>query len=620
MSQYVSVNTFGGLNKNDQLIVPIDSSINNILSTCLNFNGLPDYNSSSLTAPLIGMITKAPTVTSYAGTMPAAGRARGLFNYLPEVSLATKNFVMASQCTTDYSVGKLYVLDRISGTWYTLATTAAPYHSDFAQYNTRVYTTFDGSVLKWNGDLTNWSTVAPAIRDKGGTAVAIAGAVLTWNLTTTVTSDIDISALISKGDYIRRSSTSPYWDEVLTVAVGGLSLTLSSASSDTGASVAGAAQRAAYIAVSKPAMQPYFIKFWKDKMWLAGNGKILYWSATGDVENFSGTGAGYMTISLDEEQTVSAMATLGDYIFFFKDTVYYVYRWTGDIDAPIEFVKKFYHGCISHRTIQEINETLIYLAEGDVRQTNGITDVSISNPIGAYLKTNIGSSISQSYFALSSAADSYPWAYVDKFRLIYSLVIPATASNCIILNYNYETGKWIGSENYFDAGTGALVYRDTETHPSIVISKMASSNQLNNFFPVGGTPKFRGDTTTAGILESATFYSGLSNKKIKIIWVEFDVHPLYYATYSISTTLIFNYRKDFEAIDTSRNQSKLISYNANAPGITLDRAYIRTKARFQVNDIFDTFSWYLTETVPGAGYNDISIVGWTICYTLCDTV
>lgn len=604
--QYLTMNSCAGKLRNKQFIFPITEAPN-YLKVMTNFRADSYWSSYSGS-----FIVKSPRLNDFGTTMPATGRSRGLFQFIKNTDVSTSNFLLCYQVTTDYTVSKLYALDIATDTWYTLGTYTTPYPVDMEQYLQKIYiTNVDGDILKWNGDTTNWATTAPVLRDKGGSASNIAGATLTWNGTATVTSDIDISAVISKGDWIRRSSTSAYYDEVLTVAAGGLSLTLSAASSDVGASAAGGAQKAPLFSASIGA-QPYFIKFWKERCFIAGNGYRVYWSTTADPENWSGYGAGYLDINTEEEGPISGINVFGDYIFFFKDFKYYVYRWTGDLTTPIEFVKSFEFGTNSHRTIQKTSNGLIYYSYGDVRITDGINDYSIAGDMAEYFKnlSTSGYVASNKFFTTGATAGNYPWGKIDERINTYALSIPSysSTSNTHIYDFNYQ--KWISLETYQDSGHGqSIISIDSLKYD--VFATAQKTNQLKKYYYIVG------DTSTAGTLESLTYYSGYPNKKIRVHWVEFDFYPMQPFAAPIDTDISFNYRKD---LGNTLTLSTSLTGSVSQPGF----AVAITTIRFNVNDVCRYFSWYLTETgfaADGAfSASDIGISSVTICYEILDSI
>lgn len=229
---------------------------------------------------------------------------------------------------------------------------------------------YSSSASKWWAnyvqDKTNWG--------------AIAGATLTWNGTDTVTSDIDISAIIEFGNYIRRSSTSLYLDEIAYISANGLTITLKEASLDTGASAAGGAQHTTYSAVITYGK---FCECFKNKMFVAG-GNNLYWSVTGDLENFNETDLGAGSLSITGGYgTITALASYEDYLFVFRETGYHVYTWTGDLDEPITETKTFPYGNFAQTTTIRLPNGIMYLSVGSsYRITNGVNDTQVAPQAG----------------------------------------------------------------------------------------------------------------------------------------------------------------------------------------------------------------------------------------------
>lgn len=618
MPQYVSGTIFNGLAKSNQLIVPIANASMAPMIRCENFRGMVDLASEGYNTPPVGIITKAPQIANYKTTMAASGRTRGVFQYFPTGGNPTGSYLMNFQCTTDYTASVMRALDIDANGWKTLLTGAdagSPYHMCYEQYGDKVYMCNGDSTFimrKWQHVNTAWESKLPTLYDKGGTAVNLAGFTLTWapgGDTDLVTSNADISGTLSEGMWIRKSSASLYWDEIKNVTNGGLNINLMVASSDSGAGGAGTSQAAPALAIG----YPRFIKVWKDKMWAAcdvistGTASRLWWSVTGNVEDWTSSGAGYLDVGNVQGEQITGMGAFDDYLVIFKDFSYYLYRWTGDLDEPIELIKTCSYGCASERTIHNIDNAVVYFTGDDLRITNGNSDISVAGDMLNYLKTN-GSSRSSVYFSLSATDNSYWWAYVDTFRSAYVLCKPQTSGNTIGIVFDYNTWKCLGIDYYYDAGHGCPVY-STSSYPAMVFSKMASSNQLITFLTYGG------DYATAGYLESAILHSGYPNKKIKIYWMEFDFHPIL-GNGSIDTTVSFNYRKDFEAIDSTKAQTYDLDYTV---ATNLDRAYISDTHRFPVNDTFQYFSWYLTETFGGSAADDIGIISWTICYDLLET-
>lgn len=250
MVEYRIIDTtnFGGLNLNS------GSTVGNVLQ-CDNFDAAVSQNA---TARYYGFLKKFPA-TETVGDVIAASSTRGLFLFIPSTYGAadTKQYLQA------FSDGTVRYLN-VGGAWQSLASGFSAFLPfDFAQYTAvdkAFWSNGRAAPYKWKD---SWSA-GRILKDKGGTPTAIAGATLTWNLSATVTSDVDISGVLATGDWIRRSNTSVYWDEIESVAVGGLTITLTAASGDNGASAAGGAQKA-----PDALIRGRFIEVWKDRVCFA---------------------------------------------------------------------------------------------------------------------------------------------------------------------------------------------------------------------------------------------------------------------------------------------------------------------------------------------------------------
>lgn len=614
MPQILTIKDFGGwfYNTSDYAKPNQYRYIANMIGLPLAISGGYDYAT---------FVKKAPALASFKTTLAAAGKSRGLFQY----STLSNTYIMAFQCTTDYTVGKLYALKYSTNTWYTLSTADSPYHATFAQFNDRVIMANGHAAFrKWDGDLTNWLANAPTLKDKGGTATAIAGATLTWNLTTTVTSDIDITTLISAGDWIRRSSTSLYWDEVKKVAAGGLSITLDVASSDNGASAAGGAQKVPDATTSK-SFYPWFIKSWKNKLWVWGSlysssqYATLYWSVTADEENWSGDGSGSLDMVFDDGTRAAGIETIGDYLLLFKDNSILVYSWTGDLDSPIEFVKKIETGCVSAFTIANVGAGVIYLSNNGYHYTNGTEDINITGNIQDAWKTayTIGRT-TKDYYSLGSTDDLVPFA-------IYSPAINAYLSGTYQSIYYYDLDKkmWNGVSAYSNTVIGRMI--PLVSSPDItLVNTFAITGKLGT-----ATDQLRSlsnnsnETTEYCYLLSNPIDFGIPNKKKKVYWVDVVFGCDEYS----SGTIYFNW---WDYGETRHRPVNDIAFQTDGQLFAINGAgtYIgpiaatyyksRFRKRFFVNSEMSQFGYLIWDgtftTSSGWGIIEISIA-----YEVCET-
>jgi len=598
----VVIKKSGGLNRGAGIDeVPGDQYIQ-----LTNVWSRPDY---SATTGYLGMLSKTPyRGTAYKGTTPAAVRSRGLFEYVKSIASdgTPNNYLLhAGVAGTTYTAsdGRLYALDVKNNTWYTLVATGSPYHADFEQRNGRVYMTYGGTIRKWNGDTTGWNDNAPTIANKGGTAVALTGTV-TWNGTTAVTgASTAFDTELQEGDYIRKSSTSVLWDEVKTIT-SATALVLSAASTETGAGSSGASQRAAR-GSTHDAYTGRFLKIFKDKLFVFSSPTYpsrVWWSSTSQLEDLSATDAGYMDIGLDDGSSGVGMAVLGDYIIFLKDYFYYVYRWSGDVDLPITFIKRFEQGCVSERTICEVEGSIFYFTGSAVRVTSGNQDLLLSGQISYELNTN-WKPLASSYFGLTAADNAYPFAEFDPVRGIYHLFLPGTTSGSAYM-YDSEKRLWTGTLGVITDGSAEIMH-DSTTIPTMVTSTMTSTNQLHSYH------RTTLDYSNAATIMSGAMDFGEPTKKKKIYWQEFVFHP----KINCSTTLGFNYwdfneTREKPTSGSAREETYALAY----AGSSLE---YRVRKRFKVLDEVYKYGWCLFET-PG-GTEGWTLIETTICYDISST-
>jgi len=592
--QYLRVKNYSGLNTSNP-----DIADPSTMAVCKNMFNRSDVLSTSN----LGILNKFYKGTHTAASFSEDGHSLGIYWWRANDSRYFYRYISG---TTDADL--IWDKDPVGGG--TLIAAATEYYMTFEPYGGRLFFC-NGTTdfRKHNADHTNWNTTAPTIKDKGGTATAIAGATLTWNATATVTSDIDVSAIIGRGDWIRRSSSSAYWDEVLTINGAGTTITLSAASADNGASAVGGAQYAATATTAK-SFKPMFMKSWKEQMWVWGGidtfpqRNTLWWSTVGDPEDWSGSGSGFVTVEDGLYGTAAGIDALDDYLFLFKDRKYYVYRYTGDSTAPIVLVRTHIQECVSAKSIVNIGDAIVYFTGSDVRMTNGNQDVSIGTP---QIYDDIISSVTWRLTGYSNLVDGSrcPSILYDEIREMIFLNIPhTTAGQTRTYVYDLKTKSWVSKITDNIGELSLHVYPQGYTYPNIIAQDSINDDYLHTY----GTTTL--DYTSAGELFTPAIDFGALDKKKKINYVEFTFHP----QNNCGSTVKFNWW-DF-------NESKARPTAGSTGEQTYDLSYTggsneyRVKKRFYVNADVNQFGWCMFETVGGtAGWG---IVDWTICYEITD--
>ena len=563
------------------------------------------------------------------------GKGRGILQYFPTVGDPTGSYLIIFMEVIPGSQGKFYTYDINNSVWaellFTLET-VYPYHAQMKQYGDHVYIATPNHLYKWHPSFGN---VLGSVSDKSVVS-NIDTAILTWNMTDLVTSNTVLSPALFPGQFIRRSSSSVYWDEVASVTNSGLNINLVKDSLDTGSSGVGTAQANIFTTNYNCTC----LEFWKDKMWIAcnydgNNFSALYWFVSFDPDNGDTTlGAGNLLIDNKYGERITGVVGIDDSIFIFKDHTYLVYRWSGDIDEPIQQVAKFNYGCVSNRTIINIPGYLIYYSGSDIRITDGSTDQSLLDgkldKTFQYNNTLGYASLASTYYSGNLPQDnSYPWAVYDEVLGVYRLYYGLNNVNCLVLDV--KSFLWIGKEvsgstpgSAVTQGVGTKVYLSTTPGPTIVQTpNTPSSNFLTKYNSI--TMKY--DTNDGAIIRSKIYDFGLPGKKKKIDWVEFVFH----AAVGCKTQLAFGFWDNSEEYVAAEIGGKKVfddSYPPNLQTFELDYAsgtdygdYTtrRFRQRFTVDKELYEFAWYLTEAVDITATNGWGIDSITISYDLVDT-
>lgn len=627
--EYLRIKTFGNLDQGS----PVDIAPSNNFRDMKNLMAFQDIINSW---GQLGIISKTHRRANFGAAKSSAGITRGM-KQLPINGTSYPGYLFCVDATSDYSNAVLKILSITANTWATGAVfTADSRHAEMELYGTGnaakcfiahpsgayKYTIASSHIAAWVAKYA--ATFPPAVKDKGAAGTAITTITLTWNGTATVTSSANCNSQIATGDWIRKSSSSLYWDEVKSVSTDGLTITLMAASSDTGASAAGGAQKAQNAATTVNLSGPFFVLNWKGKMWWFGGRATSYdsylWWSTDDPENYSGTGAGLLEI-FPETGGATGIAMLGDYLFLFKDYAYFVYRWTGDVDLPIEFVRKFNYPSVAHSMICDMGDYLTYFTGNEIRITNGSQDVSLSYP---YLKNaifNNGTWVlwSLMYCYNGDAQDNiYPCILKDDVDSFVYFCFPDNAGGGTAYIYDYQKRKWVGQLYNFDAGTAVIIKRSDSTFPNLVYgaSQIDGGDQLEQLV------RSVQDYTNNAVLFSLGIDFGMPDKKKKIYWVEFTFHP-----YELCNTYLGFDWWDFDDVKSKPYTTFALNTNAqtyNLAGVS-SQVETRDKKRFSISDAeCYTFGFVLFEdnTTPppgGTGTDGWGIIDITIAYDILDT-
>jgi hypothetical protein len=319
------------------------------------------------------------------------------------------------------------------------------------------------------------------------------------------------------------------------------------------------------------------------------------------LETFTGSDAGYLDVP-GAGVYGTGLANTDNYLFCFKDNNYVVYAHNSSLMPPVEEVKRWNYGTTCPRTIQRIDDALIYYTGTEVRLTNGFSDVSISDDIKSDLRNFHRTGSLMTFFSLSSTDNNYPSAIYDEINRIYHLYLPdAATGTCIEFSYDIDRKIWLGQDKANNVGVPMKLYNTTtQTQANIIYQPVTSSNEIFQISQTTGTQ-------VTGEIQSADLSFGDTKRQKKINWIEFWVHlggadTAYPKNITNEATLAFNYYKDgalalstplyvtINNYENSSNYYKKVRVNVNA---------ICTYFRWDLQDIA-SMPIYVSASTPEA--------------------
>lgn len=161
----------------------------------------------------------------------------------------------------------------------------------------------------------------------------------------------------------------------------------------------------------------------------------VVWSSALEPEDFTSPDAGDFYLQGDGG-AITGAAKLGDLFFIFQEVSYQVFQYVvGDnpFSAPI---RQFPYGCNAESTIAEIGGEVWYLSDGgDIRKTNGYSDVSVSDKIKPLMNLVLNGRTSSSYYG-GDYSNCKPCAAWDKVNNVYRLFYAGSATaNTYAISY-----------------------------------------------------------------------------------------------------------------------------------------------------------------------------------------
>lgn len=105
------------------------------------------------------------------------------------------------------------------------------------------------------------------------------------------------------------------------------------------------------------------------------------------------TDSDFVDVSRDDGQKITALGVLGDRLVIFKDRTIWVAFFTGNADAPFQFVQtNSAVGCVSHWSVQNTDNGIIFLSWDGIYFFDGFNSTKISDRLNTTFQSDMAPS------------------------------------------------------------------------------------------------------------------------------------------------------------------------------------------------------------------------------------
>lgn len=241
------------------------------------------------------------------------------------------------------------------------------------------------------------------------------------------------------------------------------------------------------------------------------------------------TDSDFVDVSRDDGQKISGLATLGDRLVIFKDRSIWVAFFTGNADAPFQFVESNSAvGCVSHWSIQNIDNGIVFLSWDGLYVFDGFNSYKISDRINSTFFNDLASA------QLSNAVSMYQHS---KNRYYLAVTSSGKSSNDKVITWTHS--QTTTQTDAFGIHTGIAASQMEMVYPDGITE--------NPYFGDYGGFTYKADT---GLNDFPLGVSTAINAFYYTNWLAFDdlcdkketlSIYLYYATSSATNTLVYSY-------------------------------------------------------------------------------
>jgi hypothetical protein len=305
------------------------------------------------------------------------------------------------------------------------------------------------------------------------------------------------------------------------------------------------------------------------------NWNRIYWSVSGDPEDFTSAGSGYLDL-VERGGAITGMFGLGPYFIVMQEKSHNIYSYQSG-DNPLNYLRTIDVGCNYQKTAVEIDGMVYFLSDsGDIVRTNGNTSQILSRQISTITQGITNSRTVSDYYG--TEVDCTPFAICDSLNNCYRLFYAGSSTSVNkCLTYWIDKDIWTSSSTIFGSG----------------VDIFGSSDYIGMFGNSSGTGKTYylrtdySDVDKTGTLDLGFISSGDSAKKIKINYIDVWYHAQAGETSAddCDCTITLSVYKNQETNVAAKTITKTLAYNSTADNL-LKKRFIVTLAGNYLRPVF----------------------------------
>lgn len=323
-----------------------------------------------------------------------------------------------------------------------------------------------------------------------------------------------------------------------------------------------------------------------DKLVLAGitnePSRVIFSGGGANIDKFHWSyGGGYVDISKDDGDQIKGLFSFQDKVIVFKErSIWQIVFTTQDISETetivLPVVKNITnsHGCVSHRTIQAVENDIFFLSRNGVyvlgNEPNIIGDILRTNELSAKIRPTINT------FNAAQIANSAAVYWNYKYILTYPASGQSYNTNMII--YDRERTSWMGPWNI--GANGFELYYDTNNS-----EKLLYGDTTDNFITEisEGYADDKGSTVSTFLRTKKEDFKDWSLFK--------TIHDVFFNFRSVLGQVDVNIRLEDKTGETTTAASFTVTSSQGSSGLGTDQ--------------WGIVQWGLSNNTPGQTLNEV---------------